>query len=274
MNVSRTLNRTFLRALVATAAGRAHLLGLMVLAEEGDEAAVFDQLKELVTDPELKKAIARHQEDEREHARLYYRCLERNGLPPPAIPGRLLIIRRANMEAELELAPASDPGRGRLVQAAARGERKLSTSTDVMNAYALLLAVEERGVQQFPIIGDEFRRIGDYETADVFDRVAKDEARHTRYCYAIGRRHAPDEETWRASVLRMRAVEKRAFDRVGLAQIAHAIRAGLVWNTRAARALAAALELSDPMRFDSSTVMVHRPAGMERAAPKGIELRA
>ena len=39
---------------------------------------------------------------------------------------------------------------------------------------ALLLAIEERGVSQFPVIGSEFRRIGDHETADTFDRVAKD----------------------------------------------------------------------------------------------------
>ena len=42
MSLARFLRRTFFRRLIATPEGRAHVLALMVAAEEGDEAGVFE----------------------------------------------------------------------------------------------------------------------------------------------------------------------------------------------------------------------------------------
>jgi hypothetical protein len=92
-----------------------------------------------------------------------------------------------------------------------------------------LLAIEERGVEQFPQIGAEFRRIGDHQTADTFDLVAKDELRHTKYCLAIGPRYAPDARTWEAAVERYRAIERRAFRQVGQNGLRYAFQHGLVF---------------------------------------------
>jgi rubrerythrin len=238
MFLETVLRQAFLRRLVSTAAGRAHVLNLMVHAEEGDEAGVFDRLQELVDDPRMRKTIARHQADEREHARLYRACLARNGVEPGSLPPTLLIIRRVARVAEGGFARGAQTG----------SAENLRTREDIMDTYALLLAIEERGVQQFPIIGEHFRRIGDHETADTFDRVAKDELRHTKYCQAIGRRYAPDERTWREAVEKHRAIEDRAFKQAGLAGIAHAIESGLVWDGRLARRIAALLTSLDPMR--------------------------
>jgi hypothetical protein len=192
----------------------------MVAAEEGDEAGVFDQLIRKADDPELEKVVRRHKEDEERHAAMYRACLARNGLEERRIPDELLIIREVGREAGGAFAAGLDAG-------SAAG---MQTREDVMNTYALLLAVEERGVQRFPLIGAEFRRIGDIETADTFDRITIDERRHTKYCTAIGRRYAPDSDTWDQAVKKYRAVEARAFERVGFAGVFYAIENGLVWR--------------------------------------------
>jgi hypothetical protein len=192
----------------------------MVAAEEGDEAGVFDQLIRKADDPELEKLVRRHKEDEEKHAAMYRACLARNRLKEQPIPDELLIIREVGREAGGAFAAGIEA-------ASAAG---METREDVMNTYALLLAIEERGVQRFPLIGAEFRRIGDTETADTFDRITIDERRHTKYCTAIGRRYAPDSDTWERAVKKYRAVEARAFQRVGLAGMFYAIENGLAWR--------------------------------------------
>jgi rubrerythrin len=219
MNLEMSIGRSFFRSLVSHPAGRAHVLSLMVAAEEGDEAGVFDQLIRKADDPELEKLVRRHKEDEARHAGMYRECLARNGLEPQPVPDGLMIIRQVGREAGGAFAAGVDAG-------SAHG---IATREDVMNTYALLLAIEERGVQRFPQIGAEFRRIGDHETADTFDRVTEDERRHTMYCRAIGRRYAPDDATWERAVAKYRAVEERAFKRVGLSGMLYALKKGLAW---------------------------------------------
>jgi rubrerythrin len=219
MTLEMSIGRSFLRSLVSHPAGRAHVLSLMVAAEEGDEAGVFDQLARKADDPELEKLVRRHKEDEARHAGMYRACLTRNGLESQPVPDELMIIRQVGREAGGAFAAGVDA-------ASAHGIR---TREDVMNTYALLLAIEERGVQRFPLIGAEFRRIGDHETADTFDRVTEDERRHTMYCRAIGRRYAPDDAAWEHAVAKYRAVEERAFKRVGLAGMLYAVKRGLAW---------------------------------------------
>jgi hypothetical protein len=211
MSLEASLSRSFLRSLVAHPAGRAHVLSLMVAAEEGDETGVFDQLEKRADDDELATLIRRHKQDEERHAAMYRECLTRNGLAMQAVPDELLIIRQIARESGDAAAP-------------------IVTRDDVMRTYALLLAIEERGVERFPRIGAEFRRIGDHATADTFDRVTEDERRHIKYCAAIGRRYAPSEAAWQQALATQRAVEARAFDRVGRATLAHALANGLAWR--------------------------------------------
>lgn len=240
MNLESSLRRTFFRKLISSRAGRAHVLNLMMHAEEGDEAGVFDQLQRVVEGPRLQKVIARHQADERKHANMYRACLARTGAPPGPLPSGLMIIRRVAFAA----------GGAFAAGARTKSADGISTREDVMNTYALLLAIEERGVQQFPLIGAEFRRIGDHETADTFDRVTKDEIRHTKYCRAIGRRYASDDLEWQRAIAKYRMIENRAFLQAGLAGIAYAIDKGLAWNGPLARVVAAVLRLLDPMKED------------------------
>ena len=89
MTLEMSIGRSFLRSLVSHPAGRAHVLSLMVAAEEGDEAGVFDQLARKADDPELEKLVKRHKEDEARHAGMYRACLARNGLQAQPVPDEL-----------------------------------------------------------------------------------------------------------------------------------------------------------------------------------------
>jgi rubrerythrin len=234
MNFETSIGRSFLRSLISHPAGRAHILSLMVRAEEGDEAGVFDQLIRKADDPELEKLVRRHKEDECLHAAMYRACLSRNGLELQPIPDELLIIRRVGREAGI-FATGGD----------ASSPDGIASRDDVMKMYALLLAIEERGVQRFPLIGAEFRRIGDHETADTFDRVTADERRHTRYCQAIGRRYASDDATWEEAASKYRRIEARAFKQVGRATLLDAVKKGLVWRGAVGRLARLAIRASD-----------------------------
>jgi rubrerythrin len=206
--------------MLATPEGRAHVLSLMVAAEEGDEAGVFDRLIDHVEDPKLRRVIGGHKADEERHAGLYRACLARNGLAMGDVPGELSIIREVAKVAGGVFA-AGDAS-------------AIASDLDVMRTYALLLAIEARGVQQFPLIGAEFRRLGDTQTADVFDRVTKDEAAHVNICRTLGRKYAPDDATWEAAVAHYREVEQRAFEKVGIAGLRHALAERLVQRGLAA----------------------------------------
>ncbi len=202
------LGRTFLEALVATPAGRQHMLSVSVDAEEGDEAGVFDQLAEAVDVPELQRVVVAHRDDEIRHAGLYRECLRRNGFTKQELPDDVLIVRQA----------ADITGRRPGV---------ITSADDIVATYALLLAIEERGVQQFPILADAFEP-HDPETAETYRRVTRDERGHVRYCQRIGRHYAADDAAWDTAVGAAREIEAEAFRRVGAAQAVYCAERGWV----------------------------------------------
>ena len=198
----------FLSELVATPAGRAHVLSISVEAEEGDEGGVFDQLVNIVDDAKLRRIVERHRDDEVRHAQLFRDCLDRLDLELQPVPDALRIIPR-------------------IAARSAGIITGLSTTDDVVGVYAVLQAIEERGVEQFPIIAEAFRTV-DPETADVYLRVTRDERGHVRYCDAIGRHYAPDDRAWHELVDRARVIEEAAFVEVGVADRAYCSERGLI----------------------------------------------
>jgi len=96
-----------------------------------------------------------------------------------------------------------------------------------VTTYALLLVIEERGVERFGHIAAAFRP-HDPETAEVYLQVARDERGHTRYCTRIGRHYAADDHAWDAAVAQARAREQTAFGRVGVATLTYAEQRGWV----------------------------------------------
>lgn len=197
----------FLSELVATSAGRQHMLSIAVEAEEGDEGHIFDQLADCVDDPKLRSLVVRHRDDEVRHAALFRGCLDRLGLEPVPIPDGVKLIRQ--------------------IAAAVGGvERGVHTVDDVVATYAMLLAIEERGVEQFPLIADAFRTV-DPETSEVYLRVARDERGHVRYCETIGRHYAGDG-VWQQAVAVARALEAAAFEATTLANLEYCIEQGWV----------------------------------------------
>ncbi len=202
------IRNAFLQQLVATSDGRQHMLSVSVDAEEGDEGGIFEQLAEVVDDPQLRQLVERHREDEVRHAQLFRACLSRLGLEKVPVPDELKIIRQ-------------------IADAVGGGRQGVRGANDVMMTYALLRAIEERGVEQFPLIADAFRRV-DPETADVYMSVARDERGHVRYCEQIGRHYAPDQATWEQALTDARALEAAAFTRAGLANLAYCGERGWV----------------------------------------------
>ena len=203
----------FLAQLATTSAGRQHMLSIAVDAEEGDEGGIFDQLADVVDDPKLRRIVERHRDDEVRHARLFRDCLDRLGLEKRAVPEELQIIRRIAR------------GAGDAATTGPRGG--VRTSADVVATYALLHAIELRGVEQFPVIAAAFRPI-DPETADVYLQVARDERGHVRYCETIGRHYATDDDEWQTLLELTRALESQAFDAVTTEDVVYCIDQGWI----------------------------------------------
>lgn len=198
----------FIAALAATPEGREHLLNIAIDAEEGDEAGRFDQVAALVDVPELRRVVIAHQDDEARHARLYRECLARNGYTKRDLPSFLSLISQVAEGAD-------DP------------DRPVETTEDLVSFYALLLAIEQRGVERFPHLADAFEPY-DPETAATYRRVTRDERGHIRYCERIGRHYAGSDEVWAAAVADGRAREAQAFLLAGLAQVQYCVEQGLV----------------------------------------------
>lgn len=193
--------------LAATARGRQHMLSLTVEAEEADETGIFDQLADVVDDPRLRRIVERHRDDEVRHAALFRGCLERLGLEVQPVPEELRIVRR-------------------IAAMAGGGRPGVRTKADVVATYALLLAIERRGVEQFPLIADAFRPV-DPETADVYVRVARDERGHVSHCETIGRHYAASDDEWQAIVDFTSEMEAKAFAAVSADEFAYCTAHGL-----------------------------------------------
>lgn len=202
------IGTAFLTRLVAIPLGRQHMLSISVDAEDGDEGGIFEQLADCVDDPKLRRIVERHRDDETRHAQLFRECLHRLGLEKQSIPDELRIIHQ--------------------IAAQTGGvERGVHTASDIVVTYAMLLAIEERGVEQFPRIAEAFRTV-DPETADVYLRVARDERGHMRYCETIGRHYAGDDATWKQALDAARTVEEAAFLQVGIANLTYCGERGWV----------------------------------------------
>src|SRR5882672_9522113 len=138
MSLETAIRKRFLRRLVETPEGRAHVLNLMVVGEEADEAGVFDRLVALADDEAGRKAAIRHKTDEERHAALYRTCLARTGVQPRPVPDRLMLVRRIVRKSEDGFAVGIDGG-------TAEG---IDSRQDLMNTYAMLQVIEERALKQ------------------------------------------------------------------------------------------------------------------------------
>ena len=197
----------FLHRLTATPQGREHMLRIAVDAEEGDEGGIFDLLATMVDEPRLQRLVVRHRDDEVRHASLFRACLDRNGFEMAPVPDQLRIIRRI-----ADHLGGSKPG--------------TTPREFVLNIYALLCVIEQRGVERFPLIAAAFRAV-DPETADTYLAVAEDERRHIQYCAAIGRHYATTDAEWELAVEHARSIEAAAFQATDLAHVAYVTEHGL-----------------------------------------------
>jgi rubrerythrin len=235
MDLGEQLTKRYMTQLVATPEGRAHVLHQCAEAEDSDEAQVFDRVLAVIDDPELAQLVKRHMADETRHAAMFRERLAATGVTPPPIPDDLRLLAR--------------------IDRALGGARPVVDRTGVMEAYVLLQVIEERATTQFGIHEAVFRPI-DPKTADVYAAIAKDEARHLKYCHAIGRRYAPDEATYLATVRRYRKIEARAFAANGRANMKYVfandyIDMGSVQRAgwRALSGVASLLRGGQPTRF-------------------------
>lgn len=201
----RQLFRNFWARLAATPAGRRHIYSFAIAAEEGDEHGVFDLLAEKASDIGLKKLVRAHQADEERHAGLFQECLDRMGATREAIPDSMRIIRRMG-------------GKFNSYQ---------NTDQTVVELYAMLRAIEVRGVEQFPIIAESLRPFDSWG-ADTFVEVAADEKRHVGFCDRIGSVEAGGAAAWQQAVRKYERIERAAFLEHGIVSLRYAFRQGLI----------------------------------------------
>ena len=85
---------------------------------------------------------------------------------------------------------------------------------------------------QFRLLQHAFRAAGDEETARILEEVEADEGRHLKYCHAITKRYAPDEEERLQRLEQMREVEAQAFAENGRENIAWTLSRGILFGWR------------------------------------------
>ncbi len=190
-SVEDRLDQAVRVAMFRQPAAKAFSLSAYADAEGTGEGAVFDRALARSVDPDVERLIRKHQEDERNHERWLIERREALGLPAQPIPSHLRTIEVLSAEA------------GNLLDLPMTEDRHIAA------VYALLYVVEERALAEFASAERALRTAGDPETADLFARIATDEANHLRYCDAVGRRYAGP--AWNGSVDAMRAIEQRVY---------------------------------------------------------------
>lgn len=188
----RFVTSLYFNRLARSRRGRSFLLHFLADAEDSDERGVFDALLSRVEDPGLHKMVRIHRDDELRHAAMLREAAARVGGEHVPVPDDLRIVLRIGRY--LGLADAAP----------------LPQNIDVMETYALLQVIEERGVREFPAIVRALEPV-DPESAAVMASIVRDEERHVKYCKAISKRYAPHPATLERSLARCREAEARAF---------------------------------------------------------------
>lgn len=191
MNLKKILTPLYMEEMLRTPKGRANLLAQIADAEDNGEAKIFDDVLTKVDDPKLQKMIQRHRDDEVRHGQLFRECVARTGVDPGPMPAELRALDRIDRKV------------------GGFFSRKIEDERGVMIAYLILQVIEERALEQFGMYLPIFARY-DARTAEVFREVIADEERHLKYCEAISRRYAPDEDTRIAELNRLRLLEASA----------------------------------------------------------------
>ncbi|MGZ3405075.1 MAG: ferritin-like domain-containing protein [Polyangia bacterium] len=209
MNLRERLSIRFIDRVITSDEGRAHLLNQCADAEGNGENGFFEHILAHVDDPALQKMISKHRDDELRHEQLFLAARDKTGIDPGPVPNELKLIDRL------------DRAVGGFFAQPVRDRR------DVMQAYLMLQVIEERALTQFALFERAFRGIDD-ETADVIAGIARDEARHLKYCHAIARRYAPDAVTQQSTLAELRQLEARCFAENGRANMQHLFDRGWV----------------------------------------------
>lgn len=208
------LQRLFLQELLATARGRATLLQQLAEAEGGDggELDIFEHLLDVIDDDEVKKLVRVHKEDEERHEQLFFARRDAMGAAAVALPKSSHLLRRLDAHTGFFSRPITD-------------------RAGVVEAYLLLLVIEERATRQFGRWEAAFRRQGDDVTADTIRDIGKDEERHLKYCEAITRRYSDDEGTRQQRLAHYRALELTCFQEVQAANLSFLVDHGFVGHS-------------------------------------------
>ena len=165
MTLLERLNLRYMQKLFSTAEGRAHVLAQAADGESSGESAIFANALAQVDDPELQRVIRRHRDDELRHERLFRERLAAQGAKY-ALPEELRLVPRVDREA------------GGII------DRPIRDAHGVLEAYALLQALEERAVFSFGLFIQAMRPV-DAATAEVMEQILDDERRHLKYCAAV-----------------------------------------------------------------------------------------
>ncbi|HEY4220946.1 MAG TPA: ferritin-like domain-containing protein [Myxococcota bacterium] len=216
--LDESLQRLFLKELLSTPRGKATLLRQLGDAEGGDggELDIFTHVLAVLDDPEVKKLVQVHKTDEERHERLFHERAAAAGATPKKLPPDAHLLRRLDHHVGFFSKPVTD-------------------RAGVVDAYLLLLVIEERAISTFDRYMDAFKNAGDLETVAVLQQIKADEARHLKYCEAISKRYSDDEAVRQEKLAKYRALEAQCFDEVQAINLRVLVDSGFVghsWWTR------------------------------------------
>ena len=218
--LDESLQRLFLKEMLATPRGKATLLAQLADAEGGDggELDIFEHILAVLDDDEVEKLVHVHKTDEERHEKLFHERARASGGDVMKMPSAAHLLRRLDRHVGFFSKPVTD-------------------RAGVVDAYVLLLVIEERAVRQFGKYRDAFSRAGDLATVAVIDQIAKDEERHLKYCHAITKRYSESEDARQKRIAEFRVLEERCFDEVQAMNLRLLVDNGFVGHTWWTKAL-------------------------------------
>jgi tRNA isopentenyl-2-thiomethyl-A-37 hydroxylase MiaE len=199
------LDRSIRTEIMRQPSAKGFLLSAYSDAESSGEGEIFDKCLQRATDPTVIRMMQKHRDDEIRHGKLLADRRDELGLPAYEIPPALQWVERLSDEAggTFDL-PMDKPG-------------------DIVAAYQLLYVVEERALKDFALLAEVLEETGDDVTAKLFRTIAKDEARHLRYCEAIGRRYSSTDAEWDEGVAHLRQIEADFYEDQGRKMMKHLV---------------------------------------------------
>ncbi len=211
--LQQKLASQYIKHVLNTKEGYAQVISQLADAEGGGgEQTLFSQLKEYVQDPQIKKIVEIHEEDEKRHEEMFLELLKKKKLDIIKVDNQFRLLHHLNLKLNFM-------------------NMRVQSDADVILVYTVLKVVEERAVSTYQSYLDSGQ--SDEDLMLILRRIQEDEKKHLRFCDKVLQIYGTKEKL-KSEYARVKEIEEVVYQKVSFSVMQYQIDHGLFKHVREA----------------------------------------